>query len=552
VDLDSNAVEVTKLSLLLKCMEGETKESIEAQTKLFHDRILPSLDDNIKSGNSLIDLDYYDSELDFLSAGEAGGEERKIKPFSWEKNFPEVFAQGGFDVVIGNPPYVKEYTSRETFEHIKKSHLAKYYQGKMDLWYFFVCHGIDILKPNGLLGFIAPNNWVTNAGASILRNKVLTDSTIKNIVDFGAYMVFESASIQTMILILENRKQKSYSFDYRKLEAQKPNIQLVQKLLENEEEQGLKYLEPLINTSELKDKFLVFGDNETESLLNKIQAKQNFVLDARTEVAQGIVAPQDFLTGAGEKELNYTIPKGTGIFIVTEKERRKIKANKMESELFKPFYTTEQLRKFYGNSENKSWVVYTTSDFKNPAKIKDYPNIKNHLDQFKKIITSDNKPYGLHRSRDEKFFIGEKIISLRKCAEPTFTFTDFDCYVSQTFYIIKSDRINQKYLTAILNSKLIAFWLKHKGKMQGNLYQVDKEPILGIPIFDTPNNTIKTEIIKYVDQLLQLNKELQTVTLAEKAEQLKFKIEHIEGKIDEVVYGLYGLGESERKVVEGK
>lgn len=542
VDLDSNAVEVTKLSLLLKCMEGETKETIEAQTKLFHDRILPTLDNNIKSGNSLIDLDYYDNELDF-------GEERKVKPFSWQKAFPEIFQNGGFDCVIGNPPYVKEYTSRETFEQIRKSHLAKYYQGKMDLWYFFVCYSIDILKPNGLLGFIVPNNWVTNAGASILRNKVLADSTIKNIVDFGAYMVFDSASIQTMVVILENKKQKSYSFDYRKLEAQKPNIQLAQTLLANENEQGLKYIEPLVKPSELTDKFLVFGDNETESLLNKIQAKQNFALDARKEVAQGIVAPQDFLNGAGEKELNFTIPKGTGIFVVTEKERKEIKATKNENQLFKPYYTTEQLSKFYGNNENSSWVIYTTSDFKNPSRIADYPNIKKHLDQFTDIITSDNKPYGLHRSRDEKFFVGEKIISLRKCAEPTFTFTDFDCYVSQTFFVIKTERINQKYLTAFLNSKLVAFWLKHKGKIQGNLYQVDKEPILGIPIFDT---TKKEPIIKLVDQFLTLNKELQTITLADKKEQLQNRISFTEDKINQIIYDLYDLTTEERKMIEGK
>jgi adenine-specific DNA-methyltransferase len=543
VDLDSNAVEVTKLSLLLKCMEGETKETIEAQTKLFHDRILPTLDNNIKSGNSLIDLDYYDNELDF-------GEERKVKPFSWQKAFPEVFKQGGFDCVIGNPPYVKEYTSRETFEQIRKSHLAKYYQGKMDLWYFFVCYGIDILKPNGLLGYIVPNNWVTNAGASILRNKVLADSTIKNIVDFGAYMVFDSASIQTMVLVLENRKQKSYSFDYRKLEAQKPNIQLAQSLLTKEVEQGLKYIEPLVKPSKLTDKFLVFGDNETESLLDKIQAKQNFVLDARKEVAQGIVAPQDFLNGAGEKSLNFTIPKGTGIFVVTEKERKEIKATKNENQLFKPYYTTEQLNKFYGNNENSSWVIYTTSDFKNPSKINDYPNIKKHLDQFKNIITSDNKPYGLHRSRDEKFFKGEKIVSLRKCAEPTFTFTDFDCYVSQTFFVIKTERINQKYLTAFLNSKLVAFWLKHKGKMQGNLYQVDKEPILGIPIFDTTNKAIKEQIVKLVEQLLTLNKELQSVTLADKKEQLQNRISFTGDKINQIIYDLYDLTTEERKQIE--
>ncbi len=543
VDLDSNAVEVTKLSLLLKCMEGETKETIEAQTKLFHDRILPTLDNNIKSGNSLIDLDYYDNELDF-------GEEKKVKPFSWQKAFPEVFKQGGFDCIIGNPPYVKEYTSRETFEQIRKSHLAKYYQGKMDLWYFFVCYGIDILKPNGLLGFIVPNNWVTNAGASILRNKVLVDSTIKNIVDFGAYMVFDSASIQTMVLILENRKQKTYSFDYRKLEAQKPNISLAQQILASETEQGLKYIEPLVKPSELKDKFLVFGDNETEGLLSKIQVKQNFVLDARKEVAQGIVAPQDFLNGAGEKALNFAIPKGTGIFNVTEAERKKINPNEIEKRLFKPFYTTEQLGKYYGNNENKLWVIYTTSDFKNPSKMKDCPNIKQHLDQFKDIITSDNKPYGLHRSRDEKFFTDKKIVSLRKCAEPTFTFTEFDCYVSQTFFVIKTDRINQKYLTAFLNSKLVAFWLKHKGKMQGNLYQVDKEPILGIPIFETPNKTAKEQIIKLVEQVLQLNTDLKTETLPNRIEQVKQRIEHTENKINQIVYELYDLTNDEIKIIE--
>lgn len=543
VDLDRNAVEVTKLSLLLKCMEGETNQTIEAQTKLFHDRILPTLDNNIKSGNSLIDLDYYDNELDF-------GEERKVKPFSWQKAFPEVFKNGGFDCIIGNPPYVKEKTSRETFEQIRKSHLAKYYQGKMDLFYFFICYGIDILKPNGLLGYIVPNNWVTNAGASILRNKVLSDSTIKNIVDFGAYMVFDSASIQTMVLILGNHKQKSYSFDYRKLELKKPTLEFSYKILKSENEQGLKYLDPIVKPNELIDKFLVFGDNETESLLNKIHAKQNFVLDGKEEFSSGIDILQDFINAKNEIALKNYYPKGTGVFNVTEKERMAINPNENENQLLKPFYTTEQLGKFYGNNDNQLWVIYTTSDFKDPTKINDYPNIKKHLDQFKSIITSVNKPYGLHRSRDEYFFKGEKIMALRKCIEPSFTFTDFDCYVSRAFNIIKTKRINQKYLTAILNSKLVAFWLKHKGKMQGNLYQVDKEPILGIPIYDTPNTAAKEQIIKYVDQLLQLNAELKTETLPNRIEQIENRIDYAESKINEIVYKLYDLTEDEIRQIE--
>jgi adenine-specific DNA-methyltransferase len=405
-----------------------------------------------------------------------------------------------------------------------------------------------------LLGFIVPNNWVTNAGASILRNKVLTDSTIKNIVDFGTYMVFDSASIQTMILILEKQKQESYSFDFRKLEMQNPTIQHVKKLIEKESEQGLKYLEPQVYPNELKDKFLVFSDNENERLLNKIQAKQNFVLDARNEITNGIHSHYDFVSKQIAENSNGRFEKGQGIFGLTHQEKKSLSMNKEEKELIKPYYnTSEQLGKYYGNDKNKLWLIYTTSDFKNSDKIKNYPNIKNHIDQFKKIITSDNKPYGLHRSRDEKFFVGEKIISLRKCSiSPTFTFTDFDCYVSAAFYVIKTDRINQKYLTAVLNSKLVTFWLKHKGKMQGDNYQVDKEPILYIPIFDTPNDAAKTQIIKHVDKMLELKKK----EADEQNQQLKIaitrQIEGIDNAIDKAVYELYNLNEDEISIVEGK
>lgn len=150
VDLDSNAVEVTKLSLLLKCMEGETKETIEAQTKLFHDRILPTLDNNVKSGNSLIDLDYYDNELDF-------GESRKVKPFSWQKAFPEVFKQGGFDCVIGNPPYVK-VSDKNIFDYFNTKYLHQDYQ--QDLYLLFLEQYKNLLVTGGKLGVIIPNTWL--------------------------------------------------------------------------------------------------------------------------------------------------------------------------------------------------------------------------------------------------------------------------------------------------------------------------------------------------------------------------------------------------------
>ena len=152
-------------------------------------------------------------------------------------------------------------------------------------------------------------------------------------------------------------------------------------------------------------------------------------------------------------------------------------------------------------------------------------------------LTADQQRYGLHRARDESFFKGEKIIALRKCVgEPKFTYTDFDCYVSATFYVIKTDRLNQKYLTALLNSKLIAFWLRHKGKMQGNNFQIDKEPLLMIPIF-LPSKEQSAVIEKVVSEILSGKANNKTTS-------------HLESKIDSFVYRLYILTFNEVKVID--
>lgn len=549
VDIDSNAVEVAKLSLLLKCMENETPASIMNNQSLFNERALPSLDENIKCGNSLIGNDFY-SGGDSLNIDIET--QYKINCFDWEREFSSIFKSGGFDIVIGNPPYVKEYTDREIFENIKKSKLVKYYQGKMDLWYFFVCFGLDILKDNGKLGFIAPNNWITNSGASILRNKILTDTKILKYVDFGDFKVFADAGIQTMVFILNKENiSEDYQLDYYKVLNKNISIlDLSNFLFKDIKNEDISIIKTIMSKNKMLNDIITFVDANKEAILYKIKEKGNYYLN-EDNTAQGIVYPQDYLNEKNRLVLGGDFKVGDGIFVINDKEKNQLNLQKEELKLIRPVYTTEQIKRYYANSINKEWVIYTGSTFKNINEMKKYPNIKKHLDKFKKVITSDNAPYGLHRARKESFFNGEKIIAVRKCVDrPIFSYVDFNSYVSATFYVIKPANIDLKYLTGILNSKLIAFWLKNKGKMQGSNYQVDKEPLLNIPIVNTKDEKVKSKLVKLVDNIIAINKKLVGENNPNTKEIIERQVRALDGEIDRLVYGLYGLTDEEVGIIE--
>lgn len=201
VDIDANAVEVTKLSLLLKCMENETASSISNQLKMFHERVLPDLDSNIKSGNSLIDTDFYDTQLDF-------GEDKKIKPFNWQKGFPDAFKQGGFDCVIGNPPYVRIHELNEESKNYYRLNY-KSASNQFDLYQLFYEQGINILNKNGLLGFITSNKFcITNYGKT-LRQILFKNTCIKQIVDCSKSNVFGNVSTYPFIFVISKDYQKN-------------------------------------------------------------------------------------------------------------------------------------------------------------------------------------------------------------------------------------------------------------------------------------------------------------------------------------------------------
>ena len=443
----------------------------------------------------------------------------------------------GFDIVIGNPPYIKEYTFREAFDGLRES---PYYQGKMDIWYMFACKGLDLVRNvQGLVTFIAQNNWVTSYGASKMRNKVIQDGQILSLIDFGSFKIFESG-IQTMIMIFrKNVDTENYPFDYRRLHGQDLDVSDVMSLLNKQPNSKAEYLTPTLKRIEHTGKSLTFNNPEVELILEKILSKSQFRLQEK-EIANGIHHHHDFVNRQRKEILGRQYQIGDGIFALSEKEKEQIPFTQKELDLIKPSYTTKELHRYYGNSANREWVIYTDSSFRNRKKIEKYPNIKKHLDQFQKVITSDNKPYGLHRARNPYFFQGEKIISVRKCARPTFTYVDFDSYVSATFYVIKTERTTQKYLTGLLNSRLIAFWLKHKGKMQGTNYQVDKQPLLAIPLISPSSEHQQTSVATLVDRIL-----------AAKHTDSDSDVSHFENEIDKLVYELYNLTEGEIAIVEG-
>ncbi|HFN7076354.1 TPA: Eco57I restriction-modification methylase domain-containing protein [Campylobacter coli] len=450
-------------------------------------------------------------------------------PFEWRFEFPEILDDDGnfkgFDLIIGNPPYIKENDNKDLFINTKK---LRTYQGKMDIWYHFVGRGFDILKNNGYLAFIATNNWVTNSGAKKLRNIVLEESQILSLVDFSSFMVFDSASIQTMIMQFQKIKPpKNYEFHFAKITTQTPIYEDVINLLKNEKTQNNEILSINLTPKKFIDKTLNFTKSDYEELFNKIQKYGKFYLE-ESEVAQGIVPAID------------------EAFVIKDKNV----FSKNEQCFIKEYYTGLS-GKFYSSFTDKYLIYLSNKNYS--GNLDDLPNLKQHFQKYKEILKESkikyktpNKPYFyLHREREEKFFKKgeEKIISQVRCIEPIFVYSNENFYGSRALFFIQTCRINLKYLTGVLNSKLIAFWLKHKGKIQGNLFKIDKEPLLNIPVvnINSKNEKLANKLISLVDEILKAKEQDKNANTQE-----------LENKINSLVYKLYNLTEDEIKIIENK
>ena len=189
VDIDEQAVEVTKLSLLIKCLEGETEATVAEQ--LINDKVLPTLDNNILCGNSLINHDFYEGGL-FPTAKEM----RKINTFDWKQGFAEVFKAGGFDCVIGNPPYGAAFPDNQ------KKYLRfnfQYSDIETESYLLFIEKAMSLMVNNAISGVIIPSNLFTNIRYDKIRKLLLNQTQIKKLADLGAN-IFKQAAVDTCIL----------------------------------------------------------------------------------------------------------------------------------------------------------------------------------------------------------------------------------------------------------------------------------------------------------------------------------------------------------------
>lgn len=222
VDIDPQAVEVTKLNLLLKALEGETKESIQLQ--MFHERVLPNLGENIKCGNSLINPKFYNRKTELTPEGI-----KNISAFDWEQEFPQTFERGGFDVVIGNPPYI-QLSMYEWFGEDEKGYMLENYcssMGRLNTFGFFIEKGINLLNKKGNMGYIIPNTLLTQDYYQPLRELILENTSIREIVNYSD-MVFSDAIVETNTLFLSKQRISSdvtisdckspYKYEYRAID----------------------------------------------------------------------------------------------------------------------------------------------------------------------------------------------------------------------------------------------------------------------------------------------------------------------------------------------
>lgn len=515
VDIDKESVEICKYRLWISLI-SEKDDINNMEIENFY-----NMKFNIVEGNSLI--------------------ENKSPIFSWEKNFCDVFnKKGGFDIIIGNPPYVGEKGNKDMFNELAKSEIGKrFYMGKCDLFYFFFHLGLDILKEKGILSFITTNYYITADGAFNLRKDFKERSNILKLINFNEVNIFNSARGQSnLITVLEksnikNKKADTIIFN--------PNQSIkLEEIIEIFTENYNNIKNYNINQNDLytgDNLYIKLEIDKLDSILDKLIEENTFVKDY-FNVNQGIVSGADKVTDRHIEKFNIKSEKGNGIFVIEKSENINI-----EKELMWDFYKNSDIEKYICNEKTRKYIIYTDKNMN----IEDYPLAKQHLIQFKSVLENKRETkkgllpwYSLNWGREKKIFISEKIVAPQRSLYNSFAYNDKEWFSSaDVYYITKKNEnidLNLKYILALLNSKLYYLWLYKRGKRKGEMLELYSTPLENIPI-----KVIKKEeqekFIEKINCIIEMKRNNKNTLKQEK-------------EIDEMLYSLYNLTEDEKEIIE--
>ncbi len=460
-------------------------------------------------------------------------------PFEWRFEFPEILDDDGnfkgFDLIIGNPPYIRQEELKELKPHLAKNY--KVYKGTSDIYTYFYELGFNVLKDRGgVLSYITSNKYTRAGYGEALREFLLKNVKVLEYTDLNGIKVFDSATVDTSILCFEKSKSKDNKFKY---------LALSNEILKTcAYDIGLYKDYAEFSQNSLSKESFTFSDENTSALKAKIER-----IGTPLKEWQGLNIYRGILTGYNEA------------FIITTKKRNEILANcKDEAEKER---TAKLIRKMLRGRDIKRysyewaglWVINTHNGYKNQngekveaINIKHYPSLKKHFDEFypqlEKRADKGLTPYNLRNCAYIEEFEKEKIVyPCIMAKEPCFSYETSFAFAMAPANIITSNSDILKYILAFLNSDFIYLMLRKfymGGGIEGELKTNNLEK-LPIPKINSKNQKLADELINLVDEILKAKEQDKNANTQE-----------LENKINSLVYKLYNLTEEEIKIIEGR
>ena len=511
VDIDAQAVEVTKLSLYLQMLEGEGKQ----ENSLFREsdmHVLPYLGDNIKCGNSLIGSDFYASQDLSLFEEEAM---YKVNAFDWEKEFSQIFKNGGFDCVIGNPPYVSAPNMvsmmPEQREAISKSPRFKTLFQKWDLYIPFIEMSLDFLKESGLYSAIIPYPFTNQTYGKLLREKIINEYNLLEVADLNGTKIFDHATVSNCIPVIEKAK---------------PSGKCVITHI-NDQKQIIPFIEQTYEKLVQDEKSAVW--NLTAEERNTNRHANMHVLGDYCYISVGMVLNSD------EKETKGKFVKAE-LISETQDEihcKKYIEGKDLER------YEIKRIRYLEYNTKR------VPSKLRRPTFEELYTNQKlliNSLGDLKVAIDTEKNFYCEQQVRMALLWKDLHCVENKSISSSIKKFSKLTREEMEKL----SETVDLKYLLAIMNSRYASILLTN---LRGGDYHIVPEHIRNIPI-PTATQSQQQELANLATLMMDAVKRQQEAKSDQEKNICKMRIEAIDAQINAKVYNLYNLTKEEIAIVE--